>query len=316
MPHANVVVIGSGNMDLVVRAPRIPAPGETVMGGAFETVHGGKGANQALAAARLGESVAFIGCIGHDDFGRSLRQGLLDAAVDCTHLRPRQGVSTGVALIVVSDAGENAICVTPGANACLCPDDIRQAEPLIRSAAVCVLQLEIPLETALAAIRLARDHGVRVVLDPAPAPAEPPPALFGVDVLTPNESEAGRMLDQAGAGHGKAGGDASGHATAGVAQALHQRGAGAVVLKCGARGAFLYSGDRQTDVAAPSVEVVDTTGAGDAFTAALAVALAQGRSHEQATRYAVAAGAAACTRFGAAPSMPSHAEVEALLRRM
>jgi ribokinase len=304
MPRCNVVVIGSANMDLVATAPHIPVPGETIIGTAFRTVHGGKGANQALAAARLGESTAFVGCVGEDDFGRSLRQGLLDAGVNCGHLRSRAGISTGVALIVVSDAGENAICVAPGANACLCPDDLRAATPLIRSAAVCVLQLEIAIETALAAIEIARRHRVRVILDPAPAPANPPAALLNVDVLTPNESEAARLLGGAlPAGEPRA-----------IASALRERGARTVVLKRGSRGAFLLSEEGDATVPAPRVDVVDTTGAGDAFTAGLAVAMARGQSPIEATRYAVAAGALACTRFGAAPSMPTQSAVDALLR--
>jgi ribokinase len=326
--HANVVVVGSANIDLVVTAPRIPAPGETVLGDEFRIVHGGKGANQAVAAARLRESVALVGRVGDDDFGRSLWTSLQDAGVDCTRLTPTPRTASGVALIVVSRGGENAICVAIGANGRLTPEDIDAARDVIARASVCVVQLEGPLPAVLRAMEVARAHGVETILDPAPAPATAPAELFTADILSPNESEAARLL---GEGWSKAepartsesipqrGAPAARERESlpqrGVltAQALRQRGARAVVLKLGAAGALIADEAGIATCPARPVIVVDTTGAGDAFTAALAVGRARGMDLPQAARFAVAAGSLACTRFGAQPSMPRLEEVESFL---
>ena len=300
---AEIVVIGSANADLVATSRHIPAPGETVLGDSFRIVAGGKGANQAVAAARLGGRVAFVGRVGDDAFGRTLAQGLQDAHVDCTHLQSTSGVETGVALIVISNAGENAICVVAGANRHLTPADIDAAEETIAAARVCLLQLEIPLETALHTIALARRLGVETILDPAPAPAAAPAGLFHVDILSPNQSEAVQLL-----GADYAPGDPSD-----VAQALRQRGGRTIVLKRGADGAYLSSGSIKTSVPGFRVDAVDTTAAGDAFTAALGVARVEGMSLESAVRFANAAGALACTKLGAQPALPARAQVTALL---
>ncbi len=301
----DIVLIGSVNMDLVAKAPCIPQPGQTVLGRDFNTIPGGKGANQAVAAARLGASVAFVGCVGDDAFGQALRNGLEAEGVDCGLLRQVRGTASGVALIVVADGGENAICVAGRANARLSPEDIDRAAPVIAAAKVCVLQLEIPLETAAYAVRIARQRGVTVILDPAPAPDVLPAELFGVDLLTPNESEAARLL----------GIDASADTPAGVAAALRARGAAAVVLKLGAAGCYVSTPEGHEHLAGHAVPVVDTTAAGDAFTAALAVARADGRTWREAAAFANAAGALACTRFGAQPSAPTRAEVDSFLAR-
>lgn len=297
-----IVVIGSANIDLVATAATIPAAGQTVMGDGFSIVHGGKGANQAVAVARLGESVAMIGCVGDDDFGRSLRSGLSEGGVNCSHLRTLKRLATGVALIVVSRSGQNAICVAPGANHGLTCDDVDRAEPVIAAARVCVLQLEIPIDVALHAIKLARRHGAEVILDPAPAPDEAPAELFQVDILTPNSTEATELvgLPQ----------DAD---PAVIAAALRDRGVVSVALKLGANGAYLSEATGDQAVSARSVEVVDSTGAGDAFTAALAVARSRGEAMPDAVRFAVAAGSLACTKFGAQPSMPGRCDVDAFL---
>ncbi len=289
-------------MDLVVTAPAIPRPGQTVLGHTFQTIPGGKGANQAVAAARLGADVALIGRVGDDPYGATLREQLRAASVRDGHLLTTRGVASGVALIVVTPTGENAICVAPGANAHVTPADVVAAEQTIAAAAVCALQLELPLETVLAAADVARSHGVRVVLDPAPAPAILPNALYRVDVLTPNESEALTLM-----------GGASGAEPPRLAEELRARGARAVVLKLGGRGAFASSPEGGGWVPAHPVRVVDTTAAGDAFTAALAVALAEGRGLTEAVCWANAAGALACTRGGAQPAMPSRDAVEELL---
>ena len=300
---ADVVVVGSVNMDLVAVAPHIPQPGQTVLGSDFATIPGGKGANQAVAAARLGAHVALIGRLGDDPFAHTLRRGLEAESVDCRHLLPTPGIASGVALIVVSQDGENAICVAGGANARLSPEDIERAAPAIAGAKVCVLQLEVPLETAACAAAVARRHGVAVILDPAPAPAALPPALFDVDILTPNESEATRLLGMP----TLEGGPAL------VAERLRARGARAVVLKLGGDGCYLSAPGVEERFPAYAVRVVDTTAAGDAFTGALAVAWAEGQPLREAVAFAGAAGALACTRFGAQPSAPTRTEVQALL---
>ena len=297
-----ILVIGSANIDLVVNAPHIPTPGETVLGSEFAIIPGGKGANQAAAAARLGADVAFLACVGRDTFAQTLLDALQKAGVDPQHVRTIDATPTGVALITVSAAGENAITVAPGANASLTPADIEAAAPLFASAAACVLQLEIPLETALAAIRVARRHALPVILDPAPAPADAPPELFHVDILTPNASEAQILIAQP-----------LPESLRDVGKHFHARGANCVVLKRGPAGAAILAGDTITPVAAPTVTPIDTTAAGDAFTAALAVAVAEGQPLPEATRFACAAGAAACTRRGAQPSLPTRDAVLALL---
>jgi len=289
-------------MDLVVTAPAIPRPGQTILGETFRTIPGGKGANQAVAAARLGADVALVGRVGDDPYGATLREQLRAAGVRDEHLPAAPGTASGVALIVVAPSGENAICVAPGSNAHVTPADVNAAEPAIAAAAVCVLQLELPVETVLAAADVAHRHGVRVVLDPAPAPPSLPEPLYEVDVLTPNESEALTLV-----------GDDPGAEPPRLAAELRSRGARAVVLKLGRRGAYVSGPEAAAWIPAYPVRVVDTTAAGDAFTAALAVALAEGQELAEAVRWANAAGALACTRAGAQPAMPSRAAVEALL---
>ncbi len=301
----DVVVIGSVNMDLVVVAPQIPLPGQTVLGGDLATIPGGKGANQAVAAARLGASVAFIGRVGDDAFAQTLRGGLVREGIDCRYLLTTSGVASGVALIVVSKAGQNAICVAGGANRRLSPDDVERAEELVAKARVCVLQLEIPQETAARAIAVAKNNRGEVILDPAPAPDTLSSELLNADIITPNESEVAKLL-----GETEACGDWG--QTAGR---LRARGPRAVVLKLGSEGCYLSAPDGDQHIPAHAVKVVDTTAAGDAFTAALAVARAEGRSLGEAAAFANAAGALACTRFGAQPSAPTRAEVEALASR-
>ncbi len=298
----NVVVVGSINMDLVARTDHVPAPGETVLGSDFQTIPGGKGANQAVAAARLGARCAMVGRVGDDAFGQRLVVGLQADGIDTCHVASTPETASGVALIVVAGSGENAICVASGANFAVTPADINAAEDAIAEAAVCLLQLELPVATVIHAIRVCRRHAVETILDPAPAPAGPPDDLFRVDVLSPNETEAETLL-------GVAGGSLEPEATA---QALAQRGANDVVLKLGVRGAAVLSDGRFELLAGHPVEAVDTTAAGDAFTAGLAVARARGLPLVEAVQYANAAGALACTQFGAQPSMPTAGQVEAM----
>ncbi|MBU0641026.1 MAG: ribokinase [Planctomycetes bacterium] len=302
-PRTQILVVGSVNMDLVVSAPRIPRPGETIIGGRFDTFPGGKGANQAVAAARLGADVALVGRVGDDANGRSLRATLQQAGVDCRYVRTTAAAASGVALIVVSEAGENAICVAPGANGQLMPQDIDEAEALLAAARVCIVQLEVPLPTVLRMLELARRHGVETILDPAPVPAQLPDGLLDVDILTPNQSEAAQLLHT----------DVAGQTSYMIANQLRARGARAVVLKLGAQGAFVRETQVADHVPAHVVDVVDSTAAGDAFTAALAVGRSAGVALSQAARFANAAGALTCAGRGAQPSLPTRAEVEALL---
>jgi ribokinase len=298
-----VVVVGSINVDLVVRLARLPRPGETLAADELHTIPGGKGANQAVAAARLGAAVQMIGRVGDDAFGPRLRAGLASEGVNTDNVMVTADCSSGVALIGVEASGENAIILAAGANGRLTPDDVLQRQEVFRTADVLLLQLETPPETVAAAVALARKQGVPIVLDPAPAPTGPlPVAAADVDILTPNQTEAealsGVVVDDL--------------AQARIAaEALHCLGARKVVLKLGALGALLYDDQGRCEhVATAEVKVVDTTAAGDAFTAALGVAVAEGKPLPEAVRFACAAGTLAVTRFGAQPAMPTRAEVE------
>jgi len=193
MGEVQVVIVGSLNMDLVVRAPRLPVPGETLLGRTFSTVPGGKGANQAVAAARLGARTAMIGCVGDDAFGRQLRDGLMADRIDCRGLRTVSGLSSGVALIVVDDSGRNGIVVVPGANGQLAPEDVDRSASSIAAARIVALQLEVPLATVEHAARMAKARGKIVVLNPAPAQLLPPALIASADFLVPNEVEAAML---------------------------------------------------------------------------------------------------------------------------
>ena len=301
---AHVAVVGSLNMDLVARAPRIPQPGETIIGRDFHTLPGGKGANQAVAAARLGAKVAMVGRVGGDAFARPLLDNLAAAGVDHTFVVQDPGAATGVALIVVDAAGQNSIVVASGANMRLSPADVEAAETAIASADVLLLQLETPLQTATRAAQLAHAHGVTVILNPAPAQPLPPALLSLVDVLVPNESETalltGLPIDSRARVEAAAG-------------ALRESGVGAVILTLGERGALLAQAGGTQAFPAFMVTAVDTTAAGDAFMGGLAVALAEGQSLAEGIRWGNAAGALAATQLGAQPSLPTRRAVEKLL---
>jgi ribokinase len=300
-----VVVVGSANTDFVVRVPRLPTPGETVLGGAFATAAGGKGANQAVAAARLGAAVTFVARLGRDAWGDAALAGYAAEGIECHHLTRDEAHASGVALIVVDARGENLIAVAPGANAALRPGHVAAAEAAIREADVLLAQLEVPLETVAAAVALARRHGVRVVLNPAPAQPLPDTLVAGV-VLTPNETEAARLL-------GEGVGPEPNRSAEAAAGRLLARGAEAVVVTLGARGALVATAAGSRPVPGFRVEAVDTTAAGDAFNGALAAALARGEALEAAVREACAAGAVAATRAGAQPSLPRPVDLRLLL---
>ncbi len=301
----NILVVGSINMDLVVRTPRMPQPGETVPGDGFVTSPGGKGANQAVAAARLGGNVRMVGRVGDDAFGEQLIGKLQAEGVDTTHVKHRPEAPTGVAMIMVDSNGENSIVVTGGANHYLTPDDIFPLAELFAEADVVVLQLELPLPTVRAAVEKARRQDCRVVLDPAPMPRTLPDELCSVDILSPNVCEAEaltgtRVVEE--------------RVEKNVALELVQRGAKAGVLKLGSRGSLVVAADGHFyRVNAYKVQVVDTTAAGDAFTAALAVATGEGRNLHDSAKFATAAGALACTRLGAQAAMPLRSEVAMLM---
>jgi ribokinase len=312
--HPVVVVIGSVNMDLVCRTPHIPRAGETILGADFMTIPGGKGANQAVAAAKLGAETHLIGRAGDDDFGQRLLNGLEQHGVRHEHVTVTEGTPSGVAMILVDRRGENSIVVAPGANAKLTPADIDAAEGVLRKASAVVLQLEIPLETVRHAIATCQRLGVFTILDPAPVPPKGlPRALYGVDVLLPNRVEA-EMLLNLGPVHRPRTRKLADPKLIGIQ--LLSRGAHSVILKLGDRGAMLFDrdgGGRIERIRPFKVKAVDTTAAGDAFAAALALRRAEGHALSDSARFASAAAALACTAFGAQPSLPDRDAVEALL---
>ena len=304
MKTSRIVVVGSINMDLVTRADKIPIPGETVIGGDLETIPGGKGANQAVAAARQGAYVAMVGHIGNDVFAKQLKANLDADGVNQTYVTEVKAAS-GVALIVVDVSGQNSIVVAPGANGWLTPADVEAAADEIKLADVMLLQLEVPVETVHRAAQLAHESGVRVILNPAPAQPLPAALLQLVDVLVPNESEAAVLA-------GVAVEDEEGLKRA--ATILQSLGVATIILTLGSRGALLAQDGKFThfppfDV----VDVVDTTAAGDAFVGGLATAIAGGAHVGAAIPWGNAAGAVAITRAGAQPSLPTRQETGAVL---
>ncbi len=311
----HIVVVGSLNMDLVARTPRIPVAGETLIGDSFVTIAGGKGANQAVAAAKLareGTAVHMIGRVGDGEFGQRLLNGLSLHQVNIEHVTVTEGTPSGVAMILVDTQGENTIVVAPGANALLSPKDIDAAEEVIAGASAVMIQLEIPLETVAHVIAMCQRLGVFTILDPAPVPSRPLPAsIYGVDLLTPNTVEAEKLLGLDGSREvmPKRADDAKM-----IGTELLSRGAKTVVLKRGQRGAVLIDRGGAIQTIKPfKICVVDTTAAGDAFTAALAVGHVEGMSLPTAVRFANAAGAACCEGFGAQPALPGRDAVEKLL---
>jgi ribokinase len=301
-----VVVVGSSNTDMIIKLDRLPQAGETVLGGEFSTAAGGKGANQAVAAARAGGDVTLVARIGDDMFGRLAVQGFKADGIDVRYVLEDPTAPSGVALIFVDRDGENSIAVASGANARLTPADVQAATDAIRTADVMVTQLETPLETVRAAVELAASHGVPVVLNPAPAQALDGALLRHVSLLTPNETEAALLT----------GVPVSSEADAeAAARRLTAMGVGQVIVTLGSRGALVFVADHAEVVPGFPVEAVDTTGAGDVFNGALAVALAEGSDAIDAVRFANAAAALSVTKLGAQPSAPARAETEAFLRR-
>ncbi len=300
----SIVVVGSANTDLIVRTPRLPGPGETVLGGEFSQAAGGKGANQAVAAARADGRVAFVARIGKDAFGARLLKEMRGEGIDLSHVVRDRKTPSGVALIFVGPNGENSITVAGGSNSALSPADIDAAQDCIRRAKVLVVQLETPLTSVEHAVKLAKAAGVRVILNPAPA-SELPAALVGqCDFLTPNEHEASLLT----------GIRVSGTASAAkAARALRAKGTGAVIITMGARGVYVSAPGLEGLIEGFRMKAVDTTAAGDVFNGTLATGIAEGMPLRQAIRFAQAAAAISVTRAGAQPSIPARRETEALL---
>ena len=301
-----VTVLGSINMDLVTRVSRLPLPGETLIGQSFSTIPGGKGANQAVAVARLGVSTHLIGRVGDDTFGDTLRNSLAGYGVDTANVFTHRGISSGVAIISVDDKAENNIIAVPGANGLLNSEDIARLEKVLPTTRVLMLQLEVPLEIVTSAMQLARQAGVKVILDPAPVRPLPPEIFSLVDIITPNENEAAALIgfpifSETDAER--------------AAKMLLERGVGCAIIKMGSRGVYWANPAGGQFVPAFKVNAIDTVAAGDAFNGGLAAALAEGRSLAEGVRWGAATAAISVTRQGAQPSMPSRAEVEQMLSK-
>jgi ribokinase len=300
----SIFVIGSSNTDMIIKLDRAPQPGQTVLGGEFAMAAGGKGANQAVAAARAGGQVTFVARVGQDMFGEQAVAGFVRDGIDVRYVTRDPAAPSGVALIFVAKDGENSIAVAGGANGRLSSADVQQAAPAIAGSSVVVMQLETPLETVQAAAELAARAKVPIMLNPAPARVLPHKLLGLVSILTPNETEAESLTGIAvkdGAGASRA------------ARELRARGVETVVLTLGARGAFVATASTEELVPGFRVKAVDTTAAGDVFNGALAVVLGEGRPLLEAVRFANAAAAISVTRLGAQPSAPHRKEIDSFL---
>ena len=300
-----VVVVGSSNTDMIIRVPWIPKPGETILGGEFCTAPGGKGANQAVAAARAGGDVAFIARVGNDMFGSEALKGFVADEIDIEHIIKDTTAPSGVASIFVDKNGENSIAVAGGANANLSPADIEAAEKTIAGADILVMQLETPIETVTAAAMMAHAAGVKVILNPAPAQPLTDDLLKTVSILTPNETEA-ELLTGIGVENE---GDARK-----AAEALLARGVSTVMVTLGENGVIIATADGVKKVDAFKVDPVDTTAAGDVFNGALAVAIAESSRLDKAVLFANAAAAMSVTKLGAQPSAPTRDEIDEFIK--
>lgn len=289
-------------MDLVVRAPRLPAVGESLIAHSFQTFIGGKGGNQATAAARLGADVAMVGRVGDDDFGRAIVANLRNEGIDVSGVLADSANGTGVAVPIVLDDGNNAIFAVPRANLAMGVADIERARASIENADILMVQFEVGMAATEAAMGIARAAARTVMLNPAPISPHPPGLLALADVLLPNEVEAAALAPEAGGDHRR------------EAEVLLARGPGAVVITLGEQGALVATGGQLTEVPAFSIMAVDSVGAGDAFCGAFAVALAEGATVVEAARFGAVAGAVTVTRPGAAASLPSRSEVQRILQ--
>lgn len=299
--HGYLVVVGSANMDLVVRVPRLPAPGETLMGEHFEAIPGGKGANQAIAAARLGARVAMVACVGDDGFGNTLRSGLQTDGIATDHVHQLSERASGIAVITVAADGANSIVVTAGANADLQPNHIDAASALIANAAMLICQFETPLSSVTRAIDIAVKHGTPVLLNPAPAQPLPEGMHAGVAYLIVNETEAELLTEITVT-------DIESACLA--AASLRKLGSRTVLVTLGAKGVYWSGPEGEGSLAAPKVKAVDSTAAGDTFAGGFAAALVRGASIKDAIAFGQSAAAISVTRHGAQSSIPTRAEVD------
>ena len=304
MSKPKIVVVGSSNTDMIIKADRIPAPGETVVGGSFATAPGGKGANQAVAAARAGGDVVFVARVGDDMLGKQAIDGYVKEGIDVSLIQKDPKLATGVALIMVDSTGDNSISVASGANFALTPEDVDRAADAIKDAKMVVFQLESPLDAIQRAAELAKASGVPVLLDPAPAPSEPLPQeiLECVTVVKPNETEAARLtgievVDEATARQ--------------AAEKLLELGVQIAIVTLGSAGSYVATKDGvRKSGPAMRVDAVDATAAGDAYSGALAVALAEGKPLDDALAFASKAAALSVQKLGAQPSLPTREEIE------
>lgn len=297
-----ILVVGSLNADLVVRAPRFPQPGETISGEDLHVIPGGKGANQAVAAARLGAKVSMLGRVGKDNFGNFLLDNLKQNKVDSI-LVQRDDSSTGTAIIVVDSSGQNSIVLSPGANGRVSVEDINNAS--FADYKLLLLQLEIPTPAVLRAAQRARENGTRVILNPAPAKTLPDELIALADFIIPNETELSLLTNQ------KVDDVTSAES---AARDLLKRGAKTVIVTLGSKGALAVDKHTSKQIDAYEVDVVDTTAAGDAFIGGFATSLLEVKSLEEAVRFGCACGALAATKFGAQPSLPTKEEVEKFIK--
>ena len=304
MRQPSIVVVGSSNTDMIVRLERIPRPGETILGGDFLTAAGGKGANQAVAAARAGAHVRFIARVGQDMFGDQAVSGFLRDGIDASYILRDSKAPSGVALIFVSAQGENSIGVASGANAHLSPADLLSTHNAFQEAGTLLVQLETPVETVHAAVEMANRYGLRVILNPAPAMLLPDSLLRLVTILTPNQTEAELLTGMT---------FTNDESAIRAAHSLRARGPSAVIITLGARGSLVSTSDSDQFVPGFPVAAVDSTAAGDIYNGALAVALEEGSSLLEAARFASAAAALSVTRMGAQPSAPSRTDIVAFL---
>lgn len=299
-----IVVIGSSNTDMILKMKNIPRPGETIIGGTFFTAHGGKGANQAVAAAKCGGNVSFLAKIGSDMFGDNAMLQYEESGIDIKNIMRDTETASGIALIFVDGKGENAIGVASGSNAKLSPHDIHRLHNVISNASVVLLQLEIPLETIIAAVDIAHKKNIRIILNPAPSQILPDNLLEKISIITPNQTEAEQL---------------TGIPVANIEDALNageillKKGVQCAIITLGAKGALVITKEFFEVISSIKVTAVDTTAAGDTFNGALAVELANGNNIRDAIRFANAAAALSVTRMGAQTSIPNRIEVEQLL---
>lgn len=301
MKKAPILVIGSSNTDMVIKSPHLPAPGETILGGTFFMAAGGKGANQAVAASRLGGKVAFIAKLGNDIFGQQALDLFKKEKLDISAVTLDKKAASGVALINVDDKGENCIAVASGANANLLPADVKKSKSLIESASIVLMQLETPLDTIRYAASIAAAKNKTVILNPAPACNLPDDLYQHISIITPNEHEAGMLTGTTVRNTDDA---------KKACETLNEKGVATVIITLGAKGALIYHENKFRQVAAPKVKAVDTTAAGDVFNGALAVALAENKNIKEAVQFACKAASIAVTRLGAQASAPYRKEVK------